>query len=177
MLSRFFIHRPIFASVISLLILLIGLVALPVMPIEQTPDITPPTVKVSAVYPGASAEVIAETVAFPIENEVNGVDNMIYMLSKSNTDGTYDSRRSGDVACSNNCSMGPKMPAPISPTASMRTGFPGPRKSHTRVSATTIAPPILRTSSGVSGKKIRPSRCQKPPGAICSDTASGGAEK
>jgi len=90
MLSRFFIHRPIFASVISILILVIGSVSMLALPIEQTPNITPPTVKVSAVYPGASAEVIAETVGFPIEKEVNGVDNMIYMLSKSNSDGTYE---------------------------------------------------------------------------------------
>ncbi len=90
MFSRFFIHRPIFASVISILILLIGVIAIPSMPIEQTPDITPPTVKVRGTYPGASANVIQGTVALPIEAEVNGVDDMIYMSSKSNADGTYE---------------------------------------------------------------------------------------
>ena len=88
MISRFFIHRPIFAGVMSIIIVIIGGISIPTLPIEQTPDITPPTVEVSATYPGASAEVIAETVAFPIEDEVNGVEDMIYMSSKSSDDGT-----------------------------------------------------------------------------------------
>ncbi len=88
MISRFFIYRPIFAGVMSILIVIIGAITIPTLPIEQTPDITPPTVEVVATYPGASAEVIAETVAFPIEDEVNGVEDMIYMSSKSSDDGT-----------------------------------------------------------------------------------------
>ncbi len=88
MISRFFIYRPIFAGVLSILIVIIGGITIPTLPIEQTPDITPPTVEVAATYPGASAEVIAETVAFPIEDEVNGVEDMIYMSSKSSDDGT-----------------------------------------------------------------------------------------
>ena len=88
MLSRFFIHRPIFAGVIAIIIVIIGGITIPFLPVEQTPDITPPTVEVSATYPGASARVIAETVAFPIEEQVNGVEDMIYMSSKSSDDGT-----------------------------------------------------------------------------------------
>ena len=90
MLSRFFIQRPIFAGVISIVILLIGLIAIPVLPVEQTPDITPPTVVVRAQYPGASAEVVAETVAAPIEQEVNGVEDMLYMSSTCSSDGTME---------------------------------------------------------------------------------------
>ncbi|MHC4351004.1 MAG: efflux RND transporter permease subunit, partial [Planctomycetota bacterium] len=87
MLSRFFIYRPIFASVVSIVIVLAGGITIPFLPVEQTPNITPPTVEVEATYPGASAEVIAETVAAPIEEEVNGVEDMIYMSSKSSDDG------------------------------------------------------------------------------------------
>ena len=87
MFSRFFIYRPIFATVISIVFVVLGLVALPALPIEQTPDITPPTVEVTAMYPGASADVVAETVALPIEQEVNGVEDMIYMDSKCTQDG------------------------------------------------------------------------------------------
>ncbi|MHC5145611.1 MAG: efflux RND transporter permease subunit, partial [Planctomycetota bacterium] len=90
MLSQFFINRPIFACVISLFILLVGGISIPLLPIEKTPDITPPTVEVTATYPGASAQVIADTVAAPIEEEVNGVDNMIYMSSQSASDGSMN---------------------------------------------------------------------------------------
>jgi multidrug efflux pump len=81
--SGFFIDRPVFAAVISILIVLGGLVAMTQTPVSQFPDITPPTVVVSASYPGATAEVIANTVAAPIEQQVNGVDGMTYMLSSS----------------------------------------------------------------------------------------------
>ncbi len=90
MFSRFFIERPIFAAVISIVILLAGGITIPLLPIEQTPDITPPTVVVSTNYPGASAEVIAETVAFPIEEQVNGVEDSLYMSSRSSSDGSYE---------------------------------------------------------------------------------------
>lgn len=88
-MSRFFIERPIFATVISLVIVLIGGITIPLLPVEQTPDITPPTVVVSTTYPGASPEVVAETVAVPIEEEVNGVENMVYMASQCTDDGGY----------------------------------------------------------------------------------------
>ena len=88
-MSRFFIEHPIFSSVISIVILIAGTVTLGGLPISQYPEITPPTVEVKAIYPGANAEVIAETVAAPIEQEVNGVEGMIYMSSTSSADGSY----------------------------------------------------------------------------------------
>src|SRR3954463_10941247 len=87
MLARFFVDRPIFATVISIMIVIVGLVALTKLPVAQYPEIAPPTVSVTATYPGASAKVVADTVAAPIEQEVNGVENMIYMYSRSTNDG------------------------------------------------------------------------------------------
>ena len=87
--SKFFIERPIFATVLSLLLLVAGGVSLFVLPIDQYPSITPPTVQVTAVYPGANAETIAQTVGIPIEQQVNGVDGMLYMSSTSSSSGTY----------------------------------------------------------------------------------------
>ena len=90
MFSKFFIDRPIFATVISILIILMGAISIPKLAIEKTPDITPPTVVVRAVYPGADAETIAETVATPLEEQINGVDHMLYMSSKSSNDGVME---------------------------------------------------------------------------------------
>jgi multidrug efflux pump subunit AcrB len=89
MFSRFFIDRPIFASVLSIIVTLAGGIALVGLPIAQYPEITPPTVEVYAVYPGANAEVVADTVAAPIEQQVNGVEGMMYMSSQCANDGTY----------------------------------------------------------------------------------------
>src|SRR5262245_13255617 len=89
MFARFFIDRPVLAWVISIIIVLLGAIAAGFMPIAEYPDITPPTVRVTASYPGASAQVVADTVAAPIEQQVVGVERMLYMSSQSNNDGTY----------------------------------------------------------------------------------------
>ena len=85
--SRFFIDRPIFAAVISIIVVLLGAFAYPTLPIAQYPEIAPPTITINATYPGASAEVIADTVATPLEQEINGVEDMLYMSSSSTSDG------------------------------------------------------------------------------------------
>lgn len=83
MISKFFLERPIFAAVISIIITLAGLAAIKVLPIEQYPNITPPLILVSASYPGASAQTMSDTVAAPLEQQINGVENMIYMYSQN----------------------------------------------------------------------------------------------
>src|SRR5882757_5046209 len=87
MIKRF-IERPVLSTVVSIIILLLGLISLFTLPITQFPDIAPPTVQVTATYPGANAEVVARSVATPIEEAVNGVENMTYMTSNSSNDGT-----------------------------------------------------------------------------------------
>ena len=86
-ISRFFIDRPIFAAVISVFITLMGVFAYPLLPLSQYPEIAPPTITINTAYPGASAETLAETVAAPIEQEVNGVEGMLYLSSSSTSDG------------------------------------------------------------------------------------------
>ncbi|MBL0404923.1 efflux RND transporter permease subunit [Microvirga aerilata] len=83
MISKFFIDRPIFASVLSITIVLVGLIAMRILPVAQYPEIVPPQVVVSATYPGASAQTTVETVAAPLEQQVNGVEGMLYMQSTS----------------------------------------------------------------------------------------------
>src|SRR6059058_3723185 len=86
-LSKFFIERPIFAGVLSVLIFVTGLLALRALPISEYPEVVPPSVVVRALYPGASPKVVAETVSTPIEEAINGVEGMLYMSSQATTDG------------------------------------------------------------------------------------------
>jgi HAE1 family hydrophobic/amphiphilic exporter-1 len=86
-LPHFFIERPIFAAVLSILIIIMGVIAYPSLPVGQYPEVAPPTVAVVASYPGASAETLAETVAAPLEESINGVEDMIYMSSSSTASG------------------------------------------------------------------------------------------
>src|ERR1051325_8782328 len=88
-ISHFFIDRPIFAGVVSIIIVILGAVAFSRLPVAQYPEIVPPVINVSGQYPGANADVVASTVVAPIEEEINGVDNMIYMSSNSNGDGRF----------------------------------------------------------------------------------------
>jgi multidrug efflux pump len=97
MFSRFFIDRPIFAAVLSIFIVLAGLAAMRVLPIAQYPEIAPPVVTVRAIYPGASAEVLEQTVAAPLENQINGVENMIYMASTSTSQGVVQIQVTFDI--------------------------------------------------------------------------------
>jgi len=87
LISHFFIDRPIFASVVSIIIVVVGLVSLQGLPIAQFPEITPPVIQIEADYPGASAEVIADSVARPIEVQLPGIDNLLYYDSTSTNDG------------------------------------------------------------------------------------------
>lgn len=90
MFSRFFIDRPIFATVLAVLMILVGVLTIKTLPVAQYPDITPPTVSVTAVYPGADAATVATAIGQPIEEQVNGVDGMMYMSSSSGSDGSYN---------------------------------------------------------------------------------------
>ncbi|MES2198819.1 MAG: efflux RND transporter permease subunit, partial [Chlamydiota bacterium] len=107
MISRFFLNRPIFAMVISILIVLVGGVAFVNLPIEQYPNITPPQIQVSANYPGASAQILSDSVAAPLENQINGVEDMIYMYSQNAATGNmtmsiyFDIGTDSDIALNN----------------------------------------------------------------------------
>ena len=136
MISATFIRRPRFALVISILISLAGLLCLPLLPIAQYPDIAPPTVVVTAAYPGASAEVMRDSVAEPIEAQVNGVEGMKYMSSTSSNDGTYsltvtfESGYDGDIA-QVNVQNRVQQAAPSLPEEVNRGGVTVEKKSNT----------------------------------------------
>ena len=106
-MSKFFINRPMFASVISIIIVIAGLVASQVLPIAQYPQIAPPTVLITATYPGASAETLAKTVAAPIEEQLNGVEGLSYFTSSASANGavtitaTFDVGSNVDMAAVN----------------------------------------------------------------------------
>ena len=97
MISRFFIDRPIFAAVLSVFILIAGLASMRVLPIAQYPEIAPPVVTVRAIYPGASAEVLEQTVAAPLENSITGIEKMLYMSSTSTSQGVVEIQVTFDI--------------------------------------------------------------------------------
>src|SRR5258708_22517913 len=96
-ISHFFIDRPIFASVVSIVFVMLGGVAFSRLPVAQYPEIAPPTITVTGQYPGASADVVAATVVTPIEQQINGVENMIYLSSNSTGDGRFTISVSFDI--------------------------------------------------------------------------------
>src|SRR5437870_9583760 len=105
LLSKFFMDRPIFATVLSIVITLVGGIALYFLPISQYPRITPPGVSISISYPGASAQVVADTVAAPIEQQVTGVPGMLYMSSQMGNDGSYSLSITFDVGVDLNTAL------------------------------------------------------------------------
>jgi HAE1 family hydrophobic/amphiphilic exporter-1 len=105
MISQFFIERPIFANVIAVITIIIGFVSLYRLPVAQYPNIVPPTVQVTARYPGANAETVAATMGIPIEQAVNGVEGSIYMSSTSASDGSYALTITFDVGTDLNTAM------------------------------------------------------------------------
>ena len=94
---NFFIERPIFAASVAIIMVLAGLICYPLLPVAQFPEVTPPQVVVSATYPGASAQVVADTVTTPLEQQINGVPGMIYMSSTSANDGSSSTTVTFDV--------------------------------------------------------------------------------
>ena len=96
-MSHFFIDRPIFASVVSVVFVILGAVAFSRLPVAQYPEIAPPVINVSGQYPGASAEAVASTVVAPIEEQINGVENMLYLSSNSSGDGRFSIQVTFDI--------------------------------------------------------------------------------
>ena len=99
-ISHFFIDRPIFAAVVAIFITLIGGFSYFALPVSQYPEVAPPTVVVRAVYPGASAQVVSESVATPLEQQINGVENMLYMVSEATGDGNLNLTITFGSSCS-----------------------------------------------------------------------------
>ena len=129
-LARFFIDRPIFAGVISVAIFLVGLISMFQLPVSEYPEIVPPSVIVRAQFPGANPEVMAETVATPLEEQINGVENMLYMQSLAATDGTHDADRHLQARLrSRSCDAARAEPGQPGPAALARSHAPA-RRGH-----------------------------------------------
>src|SRR3954452_8581415 len=128
MFSRFFIDRPIFAAVVSVVIALAGGLALVNLPVAQYPEISPPAVTISIAYPGASAQVVADTVGAPIEQQVNGVPGMLYMSSNSGNDGSYTLTVTFEIGTNLNAALvmvqnRVQLALPVLPTAVQQQGI------------------------------------------------------
>ena len=129
MISRFFVERPILANVIAVVTIILGLVCFFILPVAQYPNVVPPTIQVTTRYPGASAQVIAQTVGIPIEQAVNGVENAIYLSSTSGSDGSYTLTVTFDVGTDLNTGLtlvqnhGERLPAPSCPWKSSSRGW------------------------------------------------------
>ena len=147
MFSKFFIERPIFASVLAIIIMLAGLVASSILPVAQYPEIAPPTVTITASYPGASAETLAKTVAAPIEEQLSGVENLIYFNSSAAADGSVDDHR--DVRGRHRRRQG---------------GVPGqqPRAARAAAPARGSAPQRRHRAEALERHPARRRRCNRP---------------
>ena len=150
--SHFFIDRPIFAAVISILLTLVGAISFRALPITEYPEIAPPTVVVNATFAGASAEVIAQTVAAPIEQEINGVDNMIYVVSQSTGNGAAGDQRR--VPAGNQYRSGAS--AGAEPRLDRAAAIAAGGAAHRRHRAQEFAGPDAGHPSDLAGRQPRP---------------------
>ncbi len=175
--SHFFINRPIFAAVLSIVTVIVGAIAAFTLPISQYPEVTPPTVVVTAHYPGANPAVVAETVATPIEEQVNGVENMLYMSSQCTSDGNDDAdhhlqarhrsqhragagakpgRHRPAAASRRTCATSASRPPSASPTCSMVVHLVSPDGSHDAALHEQLrAPPGARHPGALAGRGRR----------------------
>ena len=162
-LSHFFIDRPIFATVLSVFVILIGGAAYFTLPVAQYPEIAPPTIVVSASYPGASAEVVSDTVSTPLEQEINGVENMLYMNSQATADGNLQLTITfalgtdldiSQVLVQNRVSIAePKLPEEVRRPIS-RFRSPSTRRSHRpRLSSPPAIPALPPKSSAIRSRR------------------------
>jgi multidrug efflux pump len=158
MFSRFFIDRPIFAVVLSTFIVIAGLAAMRSLPIAQYPEIAPPVVSVRAVYPGASAQVLEQTVAAPLENAINGVERMLYMSSNSSSNGlveiqvTFDIGTDVDQAALNVNNRVKQAEARLPEEVRRQGGW----RSCSSPPPTSCAPSTTRTPSSPPARSARP---------------------